>query len=62
MLADVYIARYGSGFEAYMALQSALLQRHLARGGTIQSWCERIAPAFRRRYASLIAPEPPASL
>jgi hypothetical protein len=35
-----------------MALQVALMRRHLARGGTIQSWCARLAPAFKRRYES----------
>lgn len=54
MLADVYLARFGSGFEAYMALQRALIARWVARGGTEQSWCDRMAPRFRRRYACLV--------
>ncbi|HEX6307570.1 MAG TPA: hypothetical protein VFZ69_05240 [Longimicrobiales bacterium] len=53
MLADLYLARCGSGFEAYMALQRALIARWIARGGTEESWCARIAPLYRRRYASL---------
>ena len=54
MLGDIYLARCGNGFEAYMALQRALVSRWLARGGTEQSWCERLAPVFRARYAGLI--------
>ena len=53
MLADLYLARCGSGFEAYMALQRALITRWIARGGTEESWCVRLAPAFRARYAGL---------
>ena len=55
MLADLYLARCGSGFEAYMALQRALITRWIARGGTEESWCVRLAPAFRARYAGLAA-------
>lgn len=55
MLGDLYLARYENGFEAYMALQRALITRWVARGGTEQSWCERMAPLYRRRYAWLDA-------
>lgn len=51
MLMEMYRARCGSGFEAYMALQRALMERWLARGGTTEMWCASMAPAFRRRYA-----------
>lgn len=54
MLAEIYLARCGSGFEAYMALQRALIARWIARGGTEQSWCERMAPLYRRRYEMLV--------
>jgi hypothetical protein len=54
MLADVYRARFGSGFEAYMALQRALVARWIARGGTEEGWCRSMAPLFRRRYAELV--------
>jgi hypothetical protein len=54
MLADYHRARCASGFAAYMALQRALLGRWLARGGTEQSWCLRLAPVFRERYGSLL--------
>lgn len=54
VLADVYRARNGSGFSAYMRLQHALLTRWVARGGTEEAWCERLAPLFRLRYGMLI--------
>ncbi len=50
ILAEKYLQRYGNSFDAYMALQRALMQRYLLRGGTKEGWCERIAPVFRRRY------------
>ena len=51
ILAHSYRARHQSGFSAYMALQSALMRHYLRRGGTVQQWCSRMAPAFRDRYA-----------
>jgi hypothetical protein len=53
VLGDLYLARCDSGFEAYMALQRALIARWVAHGGTEQGWCERMAPHFRRRYGWL---------
>lgn len=50
ILAQFYLARYGTCFDAYMALQRALMQRYLLRGGTKEGWCERFAPRFRERY------------
>jgi hypothetical protein len=50
ILAQRYLARYGTCFDAYMALQRALMQRYLTRGGTKEVWCERFAPVFRERY------------
>lgn len=50
ILAQEYLERYGTGFNAYMALQRALMQRFVSRGGTKEVWCERFAPFFRRRY------------
>lgn len=55
ILVQQYLARYGSPFAAYMALQRALLRHFLLRGGTEEMWCTRIAPAFRRRYAPVFA-------
>ena len=54
MLAEIYRARFGTGFQAYMALQRALIARWVARGGTEESWCNSIAPVFRQRYAMLV--------
>jgi hypothetical protein len=55
VLADAYLARHGSPFAAYMALQCALLERFVARGGSPDEWCNRLAPVFRRRYAPVFA-------
>lgn len=56
ILAQMYLARHESPFAAYMALQRALLCHHVARGGSPESWCERLAPVFRRRYDRLVSP------
>lgn len=56
ILAAQFRARHGSGFAAYMALQAVLLRHYLARGGTVQGWCVRLAPAFQERYAHLLLP------
>lgn len=53
ILAERYYALYGSGFLAYMALQRALMTRYLTRGGSMEAWCERLAPRFRERYAPI---------
>ncbi|CAN5817524.1 hypothetical protein BH23GEM9_BH23GEM9_15470 [soil metagenome] len=54
VLADHYLGRCGSGYVAYMTLQRALLSRWIARGGTEESWCLRMAPVFRARYGELV--------
>jgi hypothetical protein len=54
LLAETYLARSSSGFSAYMRLQQALLARYMARGGTPEAWCERMAPVFRLRYGGLV--------
>lgn len=43
-----------SRFAAYTALQCALMRRHLARGGTAEDFCLRLAPVFHRRYAPVL--------
>lgn len=53
-LARRFIAMQPSPFGAYLALQRALMARHMARGGTQEDFCLRLAPAFRRRYAYLL--------
>jgi hypothetical protein len=57
MLAELYRARFRTGFEAYMALQRALIAHWIARGGTEESWCNSMASLFRRRYAMLVEAE-----
>lgn len=41
-------------FGAYVALQCALMRRYVARGGTQEEFCVRLAPVFHRKYASLL--------
>lgn len=53
-IARRYIARYPTPLAAYLALQCALMRRYLARGGTEEELCARLAPAFHRRYAPLL--------
>jgi hypothetical protein len=48
-----FSARYPSGLAAYLALEIALMRRYVARGGTEEEFCRRLAPAFHRRYAGL---------
>ena len=55
ILALQFLAKHESPFAAYMDLQRTLMQRYMSRGGTEDSWCTRIAPAFRRRYAPIFA-------
>lgn len=49
-----YVEEYPTRFAAYAALQCALMRRFLARGGTAEEFCTRLAPAFRRRYAPVL--------
>lgn len=53
-IASRYIGGSPTRFGAYVALQCALMQRHVACGGTPEDFCRRLAPAFRRRYAPLL--------
>lgn len=41
-------------FSAYIALQCALMRRYIARGGTAEEFCQRLAPVFHRRYGPLL--------
>jgi hypothetical protein len=45
-----YLDRYPTPMAGYMALQCALMRRFVARGGTREDFCARIAPAFRCRF------------
>lgn len=57
-----FIADSPTRFGAYVALQCALMQRFVARGGTPEEFCVRLAPAFRRRYAPLLLEADPRTL
>jgi hypothetical protein len=57
-IARRYLARSPSRFQAYLALQAALMNRHLARGGSMEDFCHRLAPAFRRRWAHMLREVP----
>jgi hypothetical protein len=49
-----FVEKHGTGFAAYIALERALLQHWLARGGSLGEFCGRLAPAFRRRYGPIL--------
>lgn len=57
-----HMATQPTRLAAYLALQCALMRRFLARGGTAEEFCERLAPIYHRRYAPLVfensAPSP----
>ena len=38
----------------YLAMQRALMRRFIARGGSAEEFCARIAPVFRRKYGALM--------
>lgn len=44
-------------FEAYLALERALMTRYMARGGTAEDFCQRLAPVFRKRWGHLLLEE-----
>ena len=46
-----FVARYPTRLAAYLALEVALMRRFVARGGTEEEFCRRLAPVFHRRYA-----------
>jgi hypothetical protein len=48
------VEEYPTRFAAYTALQCALMRRFLARGGTQEEFCLRLAPVFHRRYAPML--------
>lgn len=49
-----FVEAHPTGFAAYIALQCALMRRHVARGGTPEDFCARLAPVFRRKYAPVL--------
>lgn len=54
-----FVGTTPSRFAAYLALQCALMRRFVARGGTPEEFCTRLAPAFHRRYAPLLLHDDP---
>lgn len=52
-----HVAAQPTGFAAYIALQCALMRRYLARGGTAEDFCQRLAPVYRRRFAPVLLGE-----
>lgn len=57
-----HVAMQPTRFAAYLALQCALMRRFLARGGTAEEFCERLAPIFHRRYAAMLLADPAPAL
>jgi hypothetical protein len=56
-MARRFMETNSSGFAAYIALQCALMRRFVARGGTSEDFCSRLAPVFHRKYAPLLLEE-----
>lgn len=54
ILAQRFLAHSESPFQAYMALQRALMIRYLQRGGSLERWCHDLAPRFRERYSNML--------
>lgn len=54
ILAQKFLARYGTPFAAYMALQRALMLHYMTRGGSEEKWCTELAPLFQERYKDLL--------
>ncbi len=50
----IFLNRHPSGLSAYNHLQRTLMRRYLGRGGTLEDWCARFAPAFRARYGWML--------
>lgn len=57
-----FLADSPSRLGAYLGLQCALMRRYVARGGTPEDFCVRLAPAFHRRYAPLLLEAGPSDL
>lgn len=53
-IARSFLERHPTRFRAYLSLQVALMRRFVARGGTSEEFCSRLAPVFHRRYAPLL--------
>lgn len=57
-----YIDSRRTPLAAYLDLQRALIRRHVACGGSIEEFCDRLAPVYHRRFGPLffggVPPEP----
>jgi hypothetical protein len=53
-----YQKAFPTGLGAYLGLQRALMRRYVARGGTEEDFCARLAPVFHRRYAGILLEKP----
>lgn len=49
-LAQEYLRRHATPFQAYIELQRSLMRRYINRGGTPQQWCESLAPVYARTF------------
>jgi hypothetical protein len=50
-IARCVAARYSSHLTAHLALRCTSMRHYVARGGTEEDFCPRLAPAFRHQYA-----------
>jgi len=42
------------GLADYNRIQCALMARFFARGGSLDDWSQKLAPAFRKRYGWIL--------
>ena len=49
-----FLREHRRGPAVYLALQLALMRHYVARGGTAETFCDRLAPAFRRRWGPVL--------
>ncbi|MCZ6915562.1 MAG: hypothetical protein O7I93_02195 [Gemmatimonadetes bacterium] len=61
LLGNSYLSRFSKPLAAYNRLQTALMKRFVAKGGTPEIWIERMAPTFRERYGWLFGDAPRAA-
>ena len=58
LLGESYLSRFPGPLAAYNRLQTALMRRFVAKGGTPELWIERMAPTYRERYGWLFGRGP----
>ncbi|MGH7458485.1 MAG: hypothetical protein ACREKN_05275 [Longimicrobiaceae bacterium] len=49
-----FLELYPDRFGAYLALERSLMRCYLARGGSFDDFCRRVAPVYRLRFAPLL--------